>query len=1429
MKADMCCGKLLRPILQGIGYLLFLTIILCIPATAQIDTLNYIKGTFFGGPTNDSYLLSVAVDGQGNVYGTGLCTNIPTTVGVYSRTNAGAYDIMVFKLNPTMTQLVWATYIGGSFNEAGGSIAVNSAGEVFVSGYTNSSNFPITINADVTYLSSNALSYFVLKLSSDGSRILYSRILGNGVIVTQQTENAGKGASLAINPQGEAFVFAHTINTVPYRITGNAYQNIMSGTSDLVLSKVDASGNILYSSYFGGSQAETAGNICYANGKIFMTGTTTSANFPLNAGKTPDAGGDCFVLVADDGATPTFRRSYAYGSSSADVGIAIAYDANASRVCMTGTVLNSNFPYTNVLQAGQTTGGFVAAMDDGLTRFDYAVMLGTGVVPTSVVARRNSYVYIAGYTSAGVPLTPNAFQSVRNGRLDGLLISIDSAGRALRYGTYIGGSENDYAVAKVVIFEQPCELRVIFGITTHSQNYPTTASAYQQQKLNGTDDQAALSMFAIPTIKEELTETFKPCADYTFKHLPPPCRVPVEYIWNFGDGSPVVKGASPQSHSYPRNGTYTLVVSVVYPDADTIRLVRAINVNSYPAIKAEPSVTTLCVGDSSVQLHATGGVRYSWYPATNMDDSTSANPRVSPKQTTKYYVRGWDANGCESTAEVLVNVVKITARAERDTIICHGQIIQLRATGGQQVRWTPSEGLNRADIPIVTASPKQTTTYRVLVSDGICYDSASVTVTVVQKPGIVMIPSPTICLSGSAELGATLTAQNALDTTGVQYKWSPNADITGASTANPVVNPTATRWYRLTVTNKYGCTATDSVLVRVENSLTLRAVKDTGICPGSSVRLAVGGASTYEWSPAEGLDNPTKANPLCTPTRDMTYTVIGRSGLCADSIQVRVHLYPVAAVKGLGDTTVCQGERIRLWVEKPETGMSYSWSPPEDFENPNGAEVYAHPKRTTNYVVTVTNAQNCSLYDTVHVSTENALVVSAGADVSACEGETVVLNVSSANDANTVYTWMPNDGVYNAQTREYTVKATATKVYAVQAQRGSCSGADSVLLTVRPMPQFSISADTNICEGNVVQLQAISTQQGISYRWLRNNALDALLNDANSASPRTIALDKQTSFSVEATLNGCTVSKTMTVYVHSKPQLLTPAEPDICPGVPTRIKLTVQGLRSISWSPATALSSTTEAEVIASPMQTITYTINATDTNGCSNSTQFTIHVKERPDVSFSLSSLLNMEIDQDTAIIVYASAEKALTTPIELDVVCNRGIFEPVEDISRIDGERRFMHIRIPSQALDQTQREIARIKGHTYLTMPYSSTITVENASLDEAQCLDTISSPGLITTTACFMQGRNITVASLLTALIAPNPIEEHSVLQLHAEAKSPVSISLIDELAREVGHWEFEQPAENSELPLQLTALPSGVYTLLVRAGWQQTTLRVVKSR
>jgi len=1407
---------------------LAILLLLHAPTHAQTpyDDLTYTKGTFFGTSTNDAYLLHLAVDAQGYIYGTGTCTSIPTTAGAYRTTNAGAYDIMVFKLDPTMRTLIWATYIGGSNNDAGGSIAVNAAGEVFVSGYTTSSNFPTTVATDNTYLASSVVNYFALKLSANGSTLLYSRILGNGSPITQQTQTASKGAHICINSNNEAFVYSQTGSTNRYQITANAYQTVLSGSTDLVLTKLNATGTITYSTYIGAIATEMSGDICYANGKVYFTGYTGSTAFPLRTGKIPD-NADCFVMVADDGPVPTIRKSIIYGSSGFDVGMAVAYDANANRVCLTGTI-QSFMPNTNALLAGQTTGGYVAAIDSGLNTFRYITMVGVNTVPTSVVARKNSAVYVAGYTDGGIPFTPNAFQNTPQGLLDGVMISIDSVGTGLRYGTYMGGNNNDYSAAKVLLFEQGCVLRVIFGITTHSPNFPSTSTTYQPNKLNGREDQPALAIFS--TITEvNISQLIKECQREVTLSMSALCP-PLSVKWDFGDGSAVIQAPSPVTHKYPQAGRFIATITVAYPDGDTIRIKREIIITSTFSVEAGDD-RHICLGDT-VTLSAQGASSYRWSPGRSVSDSTISNPKVSPRKTTKYYVRGLDAFGCEAYDSVTVNVHEVHVTAKKDTVICAGSTATLQATGtgvGTYVSWFPITGLNTNTGSNVLATPKVTTRYTAVISDGYCLDSAHVTVTVIPKLKSKMGVAQEFCLGANVELLAGV--DSTVNTNGIKYQWIPTDGMTNPTIANPTVTPKKTSWYYVTITTKEGCITRDSIQAIVKTKITITAVQDRKICLGDSVQLWASGASTFVWSPSTGLSSATSSNPVCKPTKTTTYTIIGNSGGCTDTTKMTVTVFPIPTVSAKGDTTVCSGETVTLSVENPQSQISYWWFPAGDFTNNIGSSVLLRSGQASKYYhVEASNEFGCVAFDSVYVSIDDALVVQTGSDTSLCIGEEAVLYLNTTHDNNTIITWTPNIGTYDATKKQYYVKTKlGIQQYIVTAQRGTCIGFDTISVIGRPFPILTTSKDALVCKGAVASITAFSSLPGTTFRWLRNNVEDTYVRNPLSASTTTISLDSTQIFTVEANANGCISIQQCTVRVH--PILIATASPDIsiCKGERTQISVNTPGLRSVVWQPVTGLDNPNSPSTSASPIVTTLYTATVTDSNNCITTASTTVTVKEHINVTLFASTVQNANAGTDTTLTISATTSQAINTSLQFDVLLQSDIFDPSDKLQQqsFDGERRVIHYSIPNIQLSPTKTTVAMLHGKVLIGTSLASEITFNKIIINPMYCPDTSSTNGFLSVISCFAAGRSVQTHDLLSVLLTPNPSPENATLSMRTSEQTPVRITISDAIGRTIRTFNFHHAVIESQFPISLDGIASGIYSVTVETALQSKTVQLVK--
>jgi hypothetical protein len=291
--------------------------------------------TYLGGAAEE-FGRGIALDSNGAAYITGSTnsTNFSTANAVQPA-KSGGRDAFVTKLPRTGDSLIYSTYLGGSAStggEEGTAIAVDSAGSAYITGKTDSINFPITEAIEGDSAGEDA---FVTKLAPSGSTLTYSTYLGgNGF---------DRGVDIAVNGQGAAFVTGTTastdFNTVD-QIEGD------SGGNDVFISKLAPAGDSLaYSTYLGGSGADEGDAIAVDGaGAAYVTGTTSSADYD----KSPSAlfgdngGNDAFVSKLDETGSSLAYSTY-LGGSSGDFGLGIAVDA-AGNAYVAGDTRSSNFP-----------------------------------------------------------------------------------------------------------------------------------------------------------------------------------------------------------------------------------------------------------------------------------------------------------------------------------------------------------------------------------------------------------------------------------------------------------------------------------------------------------------------------------------------------------------------------------------------------------------------------------------------------------------------------------------------------------------------------------------------------------------------------------------------------------------------------------------------------------------------------------------------------------------------------------------------------------------------------------------------------------------------------------------------------------------------------------------------------------------------------
>ena len=318
-----------------------------------IDPIVLSYSTYLGGSGDDSGG-GIAVDADGNAYVAGRTSspNFPTVAGAFQPTGGSTTDAFVAKLNPAGSALVYSTYIGGSDGDSGTGIAVDSAGNAYVTGGTNSANFPTTAGAFQTTFASTSdfnSDAFVAKLDSTGSSLVYSTYLGGG--------SDESGAGIAVDASGSAYVTGRT-ESFDFPTTPGAFQPVAANSLyDAFVTKFDAAGSALvYSTRLGGSANDVGFGIAVdAAGNAYVTGGTFSDDFPTTLGAfqaTHVGGWDVFVTKFNLTGSALAYSTYLGGSGPVpqhgdglDEGHGIAVDT-AGNAYVTGQTISSNFPTT---------------------------------------------------------------------------------------------------------------------------------------------------------------------------------------------------------------------------------------------------------------------------------------------------------------------------------------------------------------------------------------------------------------------------------------------------------------------------------------------------------------------------------------------------------------------------------------------------------------------------------------------------------------------------------------------------------------------------------------------------------------------------------------------------------------------------------------------------------------------------------------------------------------------------------------------------------------------------------------------------------------------------------------------------------------------------------------------------------------------------
>lgn len=405
--------------------------------------------TYFGGNQQSVTAYNISVDSSGSSYIVGGTNSpvFPTTTGSFQTTQPTCkdfpcQDIFISKLSPNGSTLVYSAYLGGSSLDTGLGLAVDIAGNAYITGEIHSNNFPTTAGAfQPIDLDPSGSDGIVVKLNSTGSGLIYSTYICGG---RQDTFRA-----ITVDSSGNAYVTGDT-NSFDFP-TLNAIRSGISGPFDAFVTKLNVSGSaIIYSTYLGGASYEAGYDIKVdsQNNVIVVGGTSSDFGFPLvNAAQANYRGVlDAFVTKLNSTGSSIVFSTY-FGGSDGDLGYALDTDASGN-IYVTGEVRSFDFPITSgafqTVKVGSLADAFVLKMTN-LGAVVYSTYLGGNAheIGNGIAVDMNGYVYLTGTTnSINFPFI-NSFLSPSSSS-SAFVTKVNVTGDSLIYSTRLGGNTETY-------------------------------------------------------------------------------------------------------------------------------------------------------------------------------------------------------------------------------------------------------------------------------------------------------------------------------------------------------------------------------------------------------------------------------------------------------------------------------------------------------------------------------------------------------------------------------------------------------------------------------------------------------------------------------------------------------------------------------------------------------------------------------------------------------------------------------------------------------------------------------------------------------------------------------------------------------------------------------------------------------------------------
>jgi gliding motility-associated-like protein len=1004
------------------------------------DGSSLIGSTFLGGADNDGlnedtdltynygdiFRGEVIVDAADNIYiaSSTRSDDFPVTAGTVGQSLEGTQDACVAKFNADVTSLLWSTYLGGDNADAGYSLKLNTTGELYVTGGTEGSGFPIVgATLNTTFQGGDSDGY-VVRLNPTATAIVNSSYIG--------TNSYDQTYFVEVDHDDDVYLYGQTEGN--YTVTGGVFSD--NGSKQFIQKLSPNLGTSLMSTVFGSGSAEVnisptafLVDVCK---RIYVSGWggTTNQSWNGDVGTTngmtttPDGyqlntdGSDFYFMVLEADAASLLYATYFGGN-----GIAEHVDGGTSRFNSDGVIHQAVCAGCGGSDDFPTTLGVVSEINGsscnlGVIKLNLDIPLVD--VELSVDTTQSGCVPYDVTFSADILVAPE-------------------------FVWYFGNGDSSLLANPTYTFDSPGTFEVLLvGTNTNCQGNQFTDTAFVTIIATASSDvvDAGLDQSICAGESAQLNASGVPGATFDWS--------PVGSLNSSNIDNPI---ASPIV-------TTEYVVQAVGSDGCTAFDTVLVEVGSFAlTVSAD---TAICTGDT-IQIFASGGDTYLWNPNSNISDVNVSNPLIFPSSTTTYYIESTTASGCTSLDSVAIDVQAISiAVAGPDQTICLGNTINLQASGGAVYSWSPATGLSNPNIANPEANPTTTTQYVVTVSNSLgCGTLDTLVVTVNPLPTANAGPDESICPGTSVQLQAT---------GGATYSWSPTAGLSNPNISNPTASPIIPRIYVVTIADANGCSDSDSVFVDV---FVTEALGDAAICLRDSTQLTSVGGVSWLWAPPVGLSDASSQSPNASPTTTTTYTVFAEDAsgcLATDSVTVQVFALPQASA-GPG-FEVCIGESVVL---QGSGGVGYSWEPATYLDDANAQLAISTAEATITYTLTVTDINSCTDTDSTEVVVNPLPIIDAGQDSTICANSSLVLQATGAD----TYLWSPIVGLSDPQSATPEAFPLVETVYSVVGtDANGCTHSDSVVISI-----FSVlasSGDGVICLNDSIQANVVGGQ---TYNW----------------------------------------------------------------------------------------------------------------------------------------------------------------------------------------------------------------------------------------------------------------------------------------------------------------------------------------------------------